>query len=39
MVDVNPFDLLREEMESDEIYLRVNAVHRLKIVATLIGTE
>lgn len=39
MTDVNPFDLLREEMESDETHLRVNAIHRLKIVATLIGTE
>jgi len=39
MSDLNAFDLLREEMESDETHLRVNAIHRLKIVATLQGTE
>lgn len=39
MTDLNAFDLLREEMESDETYLRVNAIHRLKIVATLQSTE
>jgi len=39
MSDLNAFDLLREEMESDETHLRVNAIHRLKIVATLLGTE
>lgn len=39
MTDINPFDLLREEMESDETHLRVNAIHRLKTVATLMGSE
>lgn len=39
MADINPFDLLREEMESDETHLRVNAIHRLKIVGTLLGAE
>lgn len=39
MTDLNPFDLLREEMESDETHLRVNAIHRLKIVATIMGSE
>lgn len=39
MTDLNPFDLLREEMESDETHLRVNAIHRLKIVATLMGSD
>ena len=29
----NPIDLLKEEMDSDEIYLRVNAIHRTKIIA------
>ena len=36
---LNPLDLLKEEMENDEIYLRVNAIHRLKTVATLISSE
>ena len=39
MDSVNPFDVLREEMESEEISLRVNAVHRLRIVASLMGTD
>lgn len=26
-------------MESEETYLRVNAMHRLRIVATLMGTD
>jgi len=39
MGDTNPLDLLREEMESDEIQYRVNAIHRIKIVAELIGPE
>ena len=36
---VNPFDLLKEEMESDEIAVRINAIHRMKIIATLLGTD
>ncbi len=36
---VNPFDLLKEEMESDEIAVRINAIHRMKIIASLLGTE
>jgi serine/threonine-protein phosphatase 2A regulatory subunit A len=40
MAEANtPFDLLKEEMESDEIFIRVNAIHRLKVVATLMGPE
>lgn len=33
------FDLFKEELESDEPYLRVNTVHRLSVVATLLGTD
>jgi len=29
----NPIDLLKEEMENDELFLRVNAIHKIKIVA------
>lgn len=32
----NPLDVLREEMESEEISFRVNAVHRMRVVASLI---
>ncbi|EGR29529.1 hypothetical protein IMG5_154170 [Ichthyophthirius multifiliis] len=39
MSEINPFDFFRDEMESDEIQIRVNAIHRLKIIATLIGDD
>ena len=35
----NPMDLLKEEMESDEIYQRVNAIHRTKIISSIIGFD
>ena len=35
----NPIDLLKEEMDSDEISLRVNAIHRTKIIASIIGFD
>jgi serine/threonine-protein phosphatase 2A regulatory subunit A len=37
--NLNPFDVLREDMESEETYLRVNAIHRVRIVAMLLGPE
>jgi serine/threonine-protein phosphatase 2A regulatory subunit A len=36
---VSPMELLKEEMENDEIALRINAIHRLRIVATILGPE
>jgi hypothetical protein len=30
-------DLLKEELETDEIGSRVNAIHKLRIVATILG--
>jgi len=39
MTDGNPMDLLKEEMENDEIAVRVNAIHRIKIICTLIGQD
>lgn len=36
---VNPTDLFKEELDHDDIAIRVNAVHRLKTVVTLIGGE
>ena len=35
----SPIDLLKEEMESDEISLRVNAIHRTKVIASIIGFD
>lgn len=34
-----PIELLKEEMESDEIYQKVNAIHRTKIIASIIGFD
>ena len=39
MEQVNPMDLLKEELDNDEIYIRVNAIHRVKTIAILMGTE
>ena len=35
----NPIGLLKDEMESDEVSHRVNAIHRTKIIASLIGFD
>lgn len=35
----NPFDVLKEDMENEEVYLKVNAMHRVRVVATLMGTD
>ena len=33
MGDMNALDLLKEEMDQDEVSMRINAIHRLRIVA------
>lgn len=35
----NPMEVFKEDMENEEVSLRVNAMHRVRIVATLLGTE
>ena len=35
----SPLDLLKEEMNQDETYIRVNAIHRLPVVATILGKD
>lgn len=35
----SPLDLLKEEMNNDETYIRVNAIHRIKVIATIIGKD
>jgi hypothetical protein len=37
MEDINAFELLKEEMLTDEVNLKVNAIHRLKTVVLSIG--
>ena len=38
-MDVNALSLLKEEMQYEEIHLRVNAIHRLKTVILSIGDK
>ena len=37
MEDINALELLKEEMSTEEIHLKVNAIHRLKIVVLCLG--
>ena len=37
--NLNPFALLKEEMENDEISTRVNAIHRLRTIVTCLGVD
>lgn len=39
MEEVNPIELLREEMEADEVHLKVNAIHRMKTIMLSISKE
>jgi hypothetical protein len=39
MDSFNPLDVLREEMENEEISNRVNAVHRIRIVSSLLAAD
>ncbi len=39
MEDINPIELLKEEMDTDEIHLKVNVIHRLKTIILSIGPD
>jgi len=39
MDTANPLDILKEEMDNEEISLRVNAIHRIRIVAVLLPND
>jgi serine/threonine-protein phosphatase 2A regulatory subunit A len=39
MDDINALDLLKEELETEEVHLKVNAIHRMKTVILSIGVE
>ena len=39
MEDINPLELLKEEMDTDEIHLKVNVIHRLKTIILSIGPD
>jgi serine/threonine-protein phosphatase 2A regulatory subunit A len=32
-------ELLKEEMDNDDVYVRINAIHRIKVIATLLGSD
>lgn len=34
-----PIDLLKEELSNDQMYVRINAIHRIPIIATLVGKD
>ena len=38
-LEFDPLVFLQEELSSDELHVKVNAIHRLKIVATILGSE
>ena len=39
MESLNPIDVLKEELDTDDVASKVNAIHKLKIVATILGPE
>lgn len=39
MEDTNALELLKEELETEEIHLKVNVIHRLKTVILCIGHD
>ena len=39
MENVNPFELFKEELDSDDLASRVNTIHKVSIVATLMPPD
>ncbi len=37
--NINPIELLKEEMDHDDLAIRVNAIHRLRTIIVLTGGE
>lgn len=35
MENINPFELFKEELDTDDLAARVNTVHKISVVATL----
>jgi len=38
-MEAQALEVLKEEMENDELHYRVNAIHRIKLIATILGVE
>lgn len=39
MENLNPLEVLKEELDTDDVAQKINAVHRLRIVGTIMGPE
>lgn len=39
MENINPFELFKEELDTDDLAARVNTIHKVSIVATLMPIE
>lgn len=39
MENLNPLDVLKEELDTDDVAQKINAVHRMRIIATIMGPE
>lgn len=39
MDNINPLELLKEELDTDDLATRINAIHKVPIVSTLMPTE
>jgi serine/threonine-protein phosphatase 2A regulatory subunit A len=39
MENTNPFEFFKEEMDSDEMAVKVNTIHKISIVATLMTPD
>jgi len=37
--NINPLELLKDEMENDDISIRVNAINRITTICVLIGND
>lgn len=35
----SPLDLLKSELSQDDTFLKVNAIHRICVIATVLGPE
>ena len=38
-MEFNPMDVLKEDLDTDEVGSKVNAIHKVRIVASILGTE
>ena len=39
MENLNPMDVLKEDLDTDEVAAKVNAIHKLRIVASILGVD